>query len=69
MSGLRKLGSLATWAGLLGAGLFLLRTGRRFPPSEDEAVASAREKEGGEEAGTLSAPHPEETNRKEGERS
>ena len=44
MSGLRKLGSLATWAGLLGAGLFFLRTGRRFPPSEEEAVASAREK-------------------------
>ena len=69
MSGLKKLGSLATWAGLLGAGVFFLRTGRRFPPPEDKAVASAREKEGGEEAGTLSAPHPEETNRKEGERS
>jgi formate dehydrogenase iron-sulfur subunit len=45
MSGLRKLGSVATWAGLLGAGLFFLRTGRRFPAPEDEAVDSAREKE------------------------
>jgi formate dehydrogenase iron-sulfur subunit len=44
MSGLRKLGSLATWAGLLGAGVFFLRTGRRLPPSEDKAVASAQEK-------------------------
>jgi formate dehydrogenase iron-sulfur subunit len=45
MSGLRKLGSVATWAGLLGAGLFFLRTGRRFPAPEDEAVTSAQEKE------------------------
>jgi len=44
MSGLRKLGSVATWAGLIGAGIFFLRTGRRLPPSEDKAVASAREK-------------------------
>jgi formate dehydrogenase iron-sulfur subunit len=44
MSGLRKLGSVATWAGLIGAGIFFLRTGRRLPPSENEAVASAREK-------------------------
>jgi hypothetical protein len=44
MSVLRKLGSAATWAGLLGVGLFFLRTGRRFPPSEAEAVASARDK-------------------------
>jgi len=44
MSGLRKLGSLATWAGLLGAAVFFLRTGRKFPPPEDKAVASAHEK-------------------------
>jgi formate dehydrogenase iron-sulfur subunit len=44
MSGLRKLGSIATWAGLIGAGIFFLRTGRRLPPSEEKAVASAREK-------------------------
>lgn len=44
MSGLRKLGSVATWAGLIGAGIFFLRTGRRLPPSEDKAVASAHEK-------------------------
>jgi formate dehydrogenase beta subunit len=44
MSALRKLGSVATWAGLIGAGLFFLRTGRRFPPPEAEAVASARER-------------------------
>jgi formate dehydrogenase iron-sulfur subunit len=44
MSGLRKLGSVATWAGLIGAGIFFLRTGRRLPPSEEKAVASAREK-------------------------
>jgi formate dehydrogenase beta subunit len=61
MSGLRKLGSVATWAGLLGAAIFFLRTGRRFPPPEDRAVASAREK-GRAEGET---PHPQET-RKEG---
>jgi formate dehydrogenase beta subunit len=44
MSALRKLGSVATWAGLIGAGLFFLRTGRRFPPPEAEAVASAKER-------------------------
>jgi formate dehydrogenase iron-sulfur subunit len=44
MSALRKLGSLATWAGLLGAGIFFLRTGRRFPAAEEEAVRSANDK-------------------------
>ncbi len=65
MSGLRKLGSLATWVGLLGAGLFFLRTGRRFPPAEDKAVASAREKGRAAEGETQI---PEESNRGEGER-
>ncbi len=65
MSGLRKLGSLATWVGLLGAGLFFLRTGRRFPPPEDKAVASAREKGRESEEQT----QLEETKREEGERS
>jgi formate dehydrogenase iron-sulfur subunit len=41
MSTLRKLGSVATWVGLLGTALFFLRTGRRLPPSEEEAVAYA----------------------------
>jgi formate dehydrogenase iron-sulfur subunit len=45
MSFLRKLGTVSMWAGLLGAGLFFLRTGRRFPPPEEEAVDSARERE------------------------
>jgi formate dehydrogenase iron-sulfur subunit len=44
MSGLRKLGSAATWAGMLGAAIFFLRTGRKFPPPEDKAIASAHEK-------------------------
>ena len=58
MSGLRKLGSVATWAGLLGAAVFFLRTGRRFPPPEDKAVASANEKGRAAEGETL---HPQET--------
>jgi formate dehydrogenase iron-sulfur subunit len=41
LSGLRKLGSAATWAGMLGVGLLFLRTGRFRPPPEDEAVAEA----------------------------
>jgi len=65
MSGLRKLGSVATWAGLIGAGIFFLRTGRRLPPSEDKAVASAREKGRESEEQT----QLEETKREEGERS
>jgi formate dehydrogenase beta subunit len=55
MSGLRKLGSVATWAGLLGAAVFFLRTGRRFPPPEDKAIASAREK--GAAEGETRTPH------------
>jgi len=38
---LRKLGSAATWLGLLGAGVYWLRTGRVAPPPESEAVAEA----------------------------
>jgi len=41
MGALRGLGSASMWAGLLGVGLFFLRTGRRQPPAEDEAVADA----------------------------
>ena len=58
MSGLRKLGSVATWAGLFGAAVFFLRTGRKFPPSEDKAIASAREK-GRETEGGDPPPQPE----------
>jgi hypothetical protein len=46
MSGLRKLGSLSMWAGLIGTAIFFLRTGRRLPPPEEEAVASAHERAG-----------------------
>jgi len=38
---LRGLGTASMWAGLLGVGLFFLRTGRRRPPPEDEAVRNA----------------------------
>jgi formate dehydrogenase iron-sulfur subunit len=38
---LRKLGTVAMWGGLIGSALFFLRTGRRFPPPEDEAVEAA----------------------------
>ncbi|MGH8906991.1 MAG: formate dehydrogenase subunit beta [Egibacteraceae bacterium] len=41
LGGLRRLGSAATWAGILGTALFFLRTGRRRPTPEDEAVAEA----------------------------
>jgi formate dehydrogenase iron-sulfur subunit len=41
MRNLRKLGSAATWLGLIGAGLYWLRTGRVAPPAEEEAVAEA----------------------------
>src|ERR671922_3098152 len=64
MSALRKLGSAAMWAGLLGSALFFLRTGRKFPPPEDEAVGAARAKEGRDDAGRADgeasrAPRPE----------
>jgi formate dehydrogenase iron-sulfur subunit len=57
MSGLRKLGSVAMWAGLIGSALFFLRTGRRFPPPEEEAVAAANAKG---EAGKKEAESPRE---------
>jgi hypothetical protein len=41
LSVLRKLGSISVWGGLLATGIFYLRTGRRRPPPEDEAVAEA----------------------------
>jgi formate dehydrogenase iron-sulfur subunit len=42
LSVLRKLGSVSVWGGLLATGIFWLRTGRRRPPPEEEAVAEAR---------------------------
>ncbi len=41
LSVLRKLGSISVWGGLLATGIFYLRTGRRKPPPEDDAVAEA----------------------------
>jgi formate dehydrogenase iron-sulfur subunit len=38
---LRKLGTVSVWGGLLATAIFWLRTGRRRPPPEDEAVAEA----------------------------
>ncbi|HEX4982759.1 MAG TPA: formate dehydrogenase subunit beta [Ilumatobacteraceae bacterium] len=38
---LRGIGAIATWAGLIGVGLYWLRTGRKFPPPENIAVADA----------------------------
>ncbi len=38
---LRKIGAASLWAGLIGGGLYWLRTGRRLPPPEAEAVAEA----------------------------
>jgi formate dehydrogenase iron-sulfur subunit len=46
IGGLRKLGSVATWAGILGTAVFFLRTGRRHPPAEDRAVAEAHSLQG-----------------------
>lgn len=33
MSGLRKLGSVSMWAGLIGTAIFFLRTGRTIAPA------------------------------------
>ena len=38
---LRGIGAIATWAGLIGVGLYWLRVGRRFPPAEPVAVDQA----------------------------
>ena len=38
---LRKLGTTASWAGFLAAVVYFLKTGRRYPPPEAEAVAEA----------------------------
>jgi hypothetical protein len=59
MSALKKLGSAAMWAGLIGSALFFLRTGRRFPPPEEEAVASAHARAGAGRAEGGGTPTPE----------
>src|ERR687897_347947 len=41
LRGLRGIGAVATWAGLIGAGLYWLRVGRKAPTPEAEAVAEA----------------------------
>lgn len=38
---LRRLGTVALWAGVIGSAVYWLRTGRKSPPPEDEAVAEA----------------------------
>jgi formate dehydrogenase iron-sulfur subunit len=38
---LRRVGAGAIWAGLIASAVFWLRTGRRRPPAEDDAVAEA----------------------------
>jgi formate dehydrogenase iron-sulfur subunit len=50
MSGLRKLGSLSMWAGIVGTAIFFLRSGRHPVPDEDEAVAAAQARAGSEGA-------------------
>jgi formate dehydrogenase iron-sulfur subunit len=56
LSVLRKLGSVSVWGGLLATGIFWLRTGRRRPPPEEEAVAEAMRL--GEQRETADAPFP-----------
>jgi formate dehydrogenase subunit gamma len=62
MSALRKVGAASMWAGLLGVGLFFLRTGRRRPPPEDRAIADAiargRETDERPTSGTTEGPPP-----------
>jgi formate dehydrogenase iron-sulfur subunit len=38
----RGIGAVVTWVGVIGAGLYWLRTGRKAPPPEAVAVAEAR---------------------------
>jgi formate dehydrogenase iron-sulfur subunit len=41
LKALRGVGAVSLWAGLIGAAAYWLRTGRKAPPPEDEAVAGA----------------------------
>jgi formate dehydrogenase iron-sulfur subunit len=41
LQALRGVGAVALWAGVIGAAVYWLRTGRKRPPPEDEAVAAA----------------------------
>ena len=43
LGGLRKLGAVGIWAGLIGAAAYWLRVGRKAPPPEGEAVALAND--------------------------
>jgi hypothetical protein len=65
LGNLRKVGAVATWAGLIGVALYWLRTGRHRPPPEDAAVAEAMRlgpdagPSGGDEADDSRATKPE----------
>lgn len=45
VSNLRRVGSVALWAGVIGSFLYWLRTGRHRTPPEEVAVAEATERE------------------------
>jgi formate dehydrogenase iron-sulfur subunit len=68
MSGLRKLGSISVWAGLIGTVVFFLRTGRRFPPSEERAVEHARAKGGEIDLTAKASTTTDSSNSDEGDR-
>jgi formate dehydrogenase beta subunit len=57
LGALRKVGAVATWAGLLGIAVFWLRTGRKPPPPEDEAEREAQ-RLGEERSAELDAEEP-----------
>jgi formate dehydrogenase iron-sulfur subunit len=44
MGALRRVGTTASWAGLLAAVVYFLKTGRRYPPPETVAVTEAYDK-------------------------
>jgi len=53
LKALRGIGAVAIWAGVIGSAVYWLRTGRKGPPPEAEAVARAEQlgRDGGNGAG------------------
>jgi formate dehydrogenase iron-sulfur subunit len=55
LKAVRGIGAVAIWAGLIGSAVYWLRTGRKAPPAEADAVAAAERlgQDGGDRSGDV----------------
>ena len=59
MRALRKIGAISLWAGVIGSAIYWLRIGRKPPPPEAEAIASAEQLGAGSTPAAGPAEEPE----------